>query len=100
MPSALLHVLPCTVNPLSVYWTLLVAQLLFDTLCPRPSVSGGLGVLMVHGQLNLWADRNLVMRIIESSPSGKSSKSSSPTSLRCPRQRPDIQQRSEFLWLL
>uniref|UniRef100_A0A5K3ER48 WIF domain-containing protein n=1 Tax=Mesocestoides corti TaxID=53468 RepID=A0A5K3ER48_MESCO len=42
----------------------------------------------VVGQLNLWADRRLVARIIESiPPNGKDY-----SSLKCPRQRPDITQ--------
>ncbi|VDM32486.1 unnamed protein product [Hydatigera taeniaeformis] len=41
-----------------------------------------------QGQLNLWADRKLVARIIESIPSNGKDYSS----LKCPRQRPDITQ--------
>lgn len=45
-----------------------------------------------QGQLNLWADRKLVARIIESIPSNGKDYSS----LKCPRQRPDITQHSKF----
>ncbi|CAH8527992.1 unnamed protein product [Dicrocoelium dendriticum] len=44
-------------------------------------------ILMAEGQLSLWADQHLIMRIVESMPLGKNS----PESLRCPRLRPDIQ---------
>ncbi|VDO01167.1 unnamed protein product [Rodentolepis nana] len=43
-------------------------------------------LITVSGQLNLWADRKLVARIIESIPSNGKDYSS----LKCPRQRPDI----------
>ncbi|VDL20399.1 unnamed protein product [Hymenolepis diminuta] len=43
-------------------------------------------LITISGQLNLWADRKLVARIIESIPSNGKDYSS----LKCPRQRPDI----------
>ncbi|TGZ75661.1 hypothetical protein CRM22_000243 [Opisthorchis felineus] len=53
--------------------------------------------LRVSGQLSLWADRHLVMRIVESMPiSGNS-----PVALKCPKTRPDIQdQIPEQLYLV
>ena len=47
---------------------------------------------MAWGQLNLWADRKLVARIVESVPSNGNDYSS----LKCPRQRPDITQHSKL----
>ncbi|KAF8567998.1 hypothetical protein P879_07524 [Paragonimus westermani] len=43
----------------------------------------------VHGQLNLWVDQHMVIRILESIPLNKRS----PESLRCPRPRPGMQER-------
>lgn len=43
-------------------------------------------ILPADGQLSLWADQPLIMRIVESMPLGKNS----PESLRCPRLRPGI----------
>ncbi|VDP71230.1 unnamed protein product [Echinostoma caproni] len=48
-------------------------------------------------QLNLWADRQLIMRIVESMPPNQNS----PKSLRCPRLRPDIEKHiPEHLFLV
>ncbi|CAL8080227.1 unnamed protein product [Calicophoron daubneyi] len=71
-------------------WSDLTRQVFFESFTP-------LWFRGVSGQLNLWADRRLIMSIVESMPPHQKS----PETLRCPRVRPDIQQHiPEHLFLI
>ncbi|VDN42764.1 unnamed protein product [Dibothriocephalus latus] len=73
---------------------ILVLQVIVESwklLIPSALQSANLGFPVASAQLSLWADRSLLMHIIESLPT----KGKSLTHPRCPRRRPDLQKQSE-----
>uniref|UniRef100_A0A0X3P8F5 Protein shifted n=1 Tax=Schistocephalus solidus TaxID=70667 RepID=A0A0X3P8F5_SCHSO len=77
-------------HPFSVPSFLLLLQVLVESwrlLVPSAIQSSHLGFPVASAQLSLWADRSLLMHIIESLPT----KGKSLTHPRCPRRRPDLQ---------